>query len=264
MTTTAETNWRRRIAAVVREFRADLGENDVSFLRRVFAGGLAPYRDRLEAIGFAGQARVLDAGCGFGQWALALAERNAAVAAVDAAAVRIRILARLAQLEARTNLTTRTASTTRTRYPDAHFDAVFCYGVLFATPWRQTLAEFARVLRPGGRLYVTANGFGWTKHLWYERPNAAADYDPRWHAAMTLLNTWGYEQGRRPRPGVHLLIEPEALTEELRRLGFGGLRTAAEGHLRAPGYRGPAARPFFRGEYRGDPGIYEVLARKRR
>ena len=38
---------------------------------------------------------------------------------------------------------------------DASYDAVFCYHLLHHTPrWREAVAEAARVLRPGGRLYV--------------------------------------------------------------------------------------------------------------
>lgn len=38
---------------------------------------------------------------------------------------------------------------------DASYDAVFCYHLLHHTPhWRDAVGEAARVLRPGGRLYV--------------------------------------------------------------------------------------------------------------
>lgn len=44
---------------------------------------------------------------------------------------------------------------TRLEAPDASYDAVFCYHLLHhAGDWRAAVAEAARVLRPGGRLYV--------------------------------------------------------------------------------------------------------------
>ena len=42
--------------------------------------------------------------------------------------------------------------------------------------WK-SLAELARVLRPGGRIYLSANGVGWYLFLWEEEHNKTADYD---------------------------------------------------------------------------------------
>lgn len=45
---------------------------------------------------------------------------------------------------------------TRLDAPASSFDAVFCYHLLHhADDWRAAVAEAGRVLRPGGRLYVT-------------------------------------------------------------------------------------------------------------
>ena len=43
-------------------------------------------------------------------------------------------------------------------FPDAHFDRVFCLSVMEHIPsglWGRCMAEFERVLRPGGRLLIT-------------------------------------------------------------------------------------------------------------
>jgi SAM-dependent methyltransferase len=44
------------------------------------------------------------------------------------------------------------------RFPDAHFDRVFCLSVIEHIPhdlWPACMREFARVLKPGGRLVIT-------------------------------------------------------------------------------------------------------------
>jgi SAM-dependent methyltransferase len=44
------------------------------------------------------------------------------------------------------------------RFPDAHFDRVFCLSVIEHIPrdlWTRCMSEFERVLRPGGRLVIT-------------------------------------------------------------------------------------------------------------
>src|SRR5437016_11395784 len=63
--------------------RADLGDNDRAFFRRMFAKPIAHYCERLRAVGFEGHSRVLDAGAGFGQWTLACAALNGSVVGFD-------------------------------------------------------------------------------------------------------------------------------------------------------------------------------------
>ncbi len=46
-------------------------------------------------------------------------------------------------------------------YPDGYFDAIFCYSVIMFTNETQSLREFARVLRPNGRLYVMTDLWRW-------------------------------------------------------------------------------------------------------
>lgn len=146
-------------------------------------------------------------------------------------------------------------------YAGESFDAVFCYGVIFLTPWRQSLAELARVLKPGGTLYVNANGLGWYMFLWQEEHNKADDYDPKSRVAQSFADTLRYDREGVYEPGMNLIIEPHAMDAELQKLGFSDLRTAAEGclHLNSDA---PAPKPFFKGAYNGQVGTYEVLGRK--
>jgi len=73
----------KTIEKTIEKHRASLGQNAAAFLERVYGGGFEKYSTRLSQHGFRGFCRVLDAGCGFGQWTLALSWMNQSVEAVD-------------------------------------------------------------------------------------------------------------------------------------------------------------------------------------
>jgi SAM-dependent methyltransferase len=108
------------------------------------------------AVGLAGVAagqRVLDAGAGDGNVALACAALGAEVDACDIAAAAVE------RGRARTLAAVRwaRADVQALPYADAAFDVVIStFGAALAPRARQTAAELARVLRPGGRLVLTA------------------------------------------------------------------------------------------------------------
>jgi SAM-dependent methyltransferase len=237
-----------------------LGDNDRAFLRRVFSRDLDVYRRRLEAIGFAGLDRVLDAGCGFGQWTLALAGLNHHVWSVDVRKSRLLVLKDILHHLEVSNVTVEEARIERMPCQDAMFDAIFCYIAIFYTDWRAALDEFIRVLNDGGRLYVTGNDIGWYLHLWYNRPHATADYDPREIVARTFADTVEYERSGRP-PTTQLIVEPEVMVNAMAERGLTILDRGDEGTIHAAA-DAPAPRPLFSGSYFGQVGCYEILARK--
>jgi len=49
------------------------------------------YRTRVEMAGFQGEMKVLDAGCGYGQWAVALAQYNDHIVEIDLSKSMVRI-----------------------------------------------------------------------------------------------------------------------------------------------------------------------------
>ncbi|MDY7109712.1 MAG: class I SAM-dependent methyltransferase [Planctomycetota bacterium] len=245
---------------LIRTHQSRLSANDRAFLRRVFSTDPELYRTRLRALGFVGLRRVLDAGCGFGQWSLALAQLNDRVASVDANAARIRLLDDILQRTATGNVEARAGRLEQLPYADGSFDAAFCYIALFYCDWRAALGELVRVLRPGGRLYVTGNGIGWYLHLWFNRPNATSDYEPREIVARTFADTVEYERSGRP-PNGQLIIEPAGLATALEASGLAVLARGAEGTIHAD-QSAPPPRPFFEASYFGQVGCYEILAQK--
>ncbi len=76
--------------------------------------------------------------------------------------------------------------------------------------------------------------------------------------AEVLTNTWNYRRGIWPQGG-DVLIEPEDLRAALEGLGFSDIALGPEASLGEPSI---AVSPFFQGEYLGDLGVYEVLARR--
>jgi SAM-dependent methyltransferase len=133
----------------------------------------APDLDRVwTALGLRRGARLLDAGCGTGQFALAFAARGATVTGVDVSPEMIR----RAQAHARERgipVRWRTADIAQLDEPAASYDAVFARMLLpFVPDVPAMLRELRRVLAPGGRLLASVAGAlspiysaSWMRHL---------------------------------------------------------------------------------------------------
>jgi SAM-dependent methyltransferase len=95
---------------------------------------------------------ILDVGIGTGRGSLPLAARGMKLTGVDSSPAMLDETRRLAG-EQGLSLTTMTASLDRLPFPDATFDSLISLNVLVHFPnWREILPEWARVVRPGGRL----------------------------------------------------------------------------------------------------------------
>jgi len=104
-----------------------------------------------------GAQRILDLGCGFGKSTRPFYERapDASVEALDLAAPCLKLAARTAADAGARNVRFRQADAAATGCPDASFDLVTSTMLLHEMPppvVERTLAEAARVLRPGGRM----------------------------------------------------------------------------------------------------------------
>ncbi|MGP3924747.1 methyltransferase domain-containing protein [Streptomyces sp. 8N616] len=121
-------------------------------------GGMALTRRLADALGIAAGDRVLDVASGRGTTALLLADAyGAGVDGVDYSAANTALAqgaAEAAGLADRLAFTTGDAE--RLPYPDAVFNAAVCECALCTFPDKdRAAAEFARVLRPGGRVGIT-------------------------------------------------------------------------------------------------------------
>jgi ubiquinone/menaquinone biosynthesis C-methylase UbiE len=108
-----------------------------------------------------GSKRVLEIGCGRGGFAAWLAERPGAlrpaeVVASDFSPVALGKAAELGRSRGLTNVSYQVGDLMGLAWPDASFDVVIsCETIEHVPDSRRALAELARVLRPGGTLYLT-------------------------------------------------------------------------------------------------------------
>ena len=123
-----------------------------------FLSGHAPLAKRLfrpEAFDLSGAKRILDAGCGAGQFTEILLERadpGATIACFDLSLEMLRRGRKRLQDDRPLPVA---ADITRLPYRDAAFDCVICGWVLEHLPDpRLGLCEIARVLEPGGRILI--------------------------------------------------------------------------------------------------------------
>lgn len=169
-----------------------LSESEKEFAGYEFAHDFSYYLQRVDRLMFAGN-DVLDAGCGMGQWSIALAQRFRNVAAIDLKPERLEVLKNLSSKMGLHNIRCQVGALEALDFQDASFDAVFCYGVIMFTPISEVLKEFYRILRPGGRVYLCLNGDGWSHYLAHERGrdnpslrNMGLEtlYQTAWHRAV--------------------------------------------------------------------------------
>jgi SAM-dependent methyltransferase len=110
---------------------------------------------------------VLDAGCGSGAISRLIAKRHpdARVTGVDLNPAYSADAARRAAAEGLSNLTFETGDVTALRFADASVDLIWTQFVLYFLPHPElALAEFRRLLRPGGRLVAVLHEDPLMKH----------------------------------------------------------------------------------------------------
>ena len=102
--------------------------------------------------------RVLDAGCGYGIYAMSLAEEGYRVDAIDLDEKRIAVLNRMRGEYAalKDTLALHTGSLTALPYAADTFDGIICSEVIeHVTDDAAAIAELSRVLKPGGTLILS-------------------------------------------------------------------------------------------------------------
>lgn len=230
------------------------------FFGRVWSTPQETYRRRLEAIGFTGCARVLDAGCGFGQWLPALAALNGSVTGIEFDPVRVAAARRALALTGCHGVEVQQGVVEELPFADGSFDAVFSYSVVLCTNYPRTFREFARVLKPGGRLYFNTNGIGWYLHNLVDGHHSTPGFSSFDMAVDAIRNTIAFLSTGRNVPG-QCIIMPRELTERaVAEAGLRILHTAAEGCINLTGV--PDVKPFFAAEYYGLESIYEMICTK--
>ncbi len=149
------------------DFFNNLNNNEKEFVIHEFTGIRSPenYQKRLEYLGFTRMDKVLDAGCGMGQWSLVLAQNNKEVYATDINKTRTKIAEKLMSNNDIKNCNIHNHSLEKLPIPDSSLDGIICYSVIMFTHIPNTLKEFHRVLKDDGKLYIMTDLQGWQKIL---------------------------------------------------------------------------------------------------
>ncbi|MCX7767392.1 MAG: class I SAM-dependent methyltransferase [Flavobacteriales bacterium] len=237
-----------------------LSGQDLEFFDRVWKTNLDVYEKRLKAIGFFGADRLLDAGCGFGQWSVALSFLNRDVWCFDNHPGRISSIKEILKLKRIQNVYPSVKSIVKTDYTDNFFDLVFCYGVIMFSDFRKSVRELHRVLKPGGRLYICTNGVGWYFYNLIETHNSSQNFDSRLMAMETFEATLQYLYTGVYPEGKQIIVPSEIMKRELEIAGFELIAKGAEGTIN---FTDQPITPFFKGVYHNREGVYEILAQKR-
>jgi len=157
---TQDDRLRRGLDAIATSSAATLGVTGTEFLRGVYGHGLGRYRARLDAVGLQAGSRLLDAGCGFGQWSLAAAGKFGGVVGIDVAAERVAVCRSIAAEMGIANCEFIEGSLETLPFADATFDAGVSYSAVYYTRYARTISELGRVMRPGALLYLNTNDVG--------------------------------------------------------------------------------------------------------
>ena len=239
-----------------------LGANDAGFLQRVYSGGLDKYKERLARIGFVGVERILDAGCGFGQWTFAMAQTSKQVIGVDVDSERLSVCTQLASLNDFKNVEFHRAGLEENPDLKETFDAVFCYSVVYLTDYHKVFKNFFRSLKRGGILYVCTNGPGWYLYNIIEQPNPSIDFHPRRYGIQTFWNTLIRKRsGFSPSAGARIMT-PSGTKRALDKSGFEVVAVGAEGTLAIGDGQTRSPAPNYNATYMGLVNVFEVIARK--
>jgi len=188
--------------------------------------------------------KVLDVGCGTGNFSLKLAQKGCEVTGID---VSPHMLQHALEKVAGTDLPVSFSQmdARHTEFPDDHFDAVYSVTALEFIPDRdQALEELRRVLKPGGRMVIgTIAG----DSPWGEAYRAAAEADPgsvfRHADFPTREEIESLREDEVTGSGECLFIPPDADPGRLRREEEHRCRGSHPGGFFAVAWRKPAPSP---------------------
>ena len=141
----------------------------------------------------------LDAGCGTGEHTVRLAEHGFRCVGVDisfSVVQKAKDRARAKGLEGRVSFVC--DGLEKLPFPDAHFDAIHCRGVLMHIPrWQQVVAELCRVLRPGGKILILESNHKSVEAYLIRLARMVRKGESRMVRARAGSNSWLTGKGKR-------------------------------------------------------------------
>jgi SAM-dependent methyltransferase len=114
-----------------------------------------------EAVREAGPGRILEVGCGWGEFAARMASE------LDVEVVAVDLSPRMVELARERRVDARVGDVQSMSFPDGTFDVAVANWMLYHVPdLDRGLSELARVLCPAGRLVAATNGLDHLGELW--------------------------------------------------------------------------------------------------
>jgi ubiquinone/menaquinone biosynthesis C-methylase UbiE len=235
-------------------------DRDKDFFYRIWDTDLEVYKSRLRAIGFSGLDMVLDAGSGYGQWTVALAEMNEYVTGVENDEERIELASMIVKKLGHRNINFNCAGLEKLGLPDNYFDGAFSYNVVSLTDYRKSLMELHRVIKRNGLLYFNLSGLGWYLYNIIDQHNPSSDFSPRQWAIEALENTLNYYTEGVHETGKSLSIPKKTVLKELEKMGFKIISEGDDGTINTEGVENIVS--FFPGTKYNLEAVYEILCKK--
>ena len=212
------------------------------------------YVERLKAIGFNDMDTVVDAACGNGKWSLSLGRLNRKVLGFDLDRERLSSAELLLANHSVDNVSFTEGNLEVLPFDSGIADGLFCYSAIMFADMRKAIAEFQRVLKPGGRLYLNYNHYGWYAHLFIDRGLKKGNLNLMKVAVKWYLNTLA---GKNQR----IIVSNSYMDKLLAANGFKILAKEAEGKIELIQPTEPII-PFIKKRFYGLPAVVEIVAEK--
>lgn len=233
---------------------------ELEFFTRMWDTNYNTYENRINALKFNSLNKVLDAGCGFGQWSIPLCMLNKQVYSVDVNSKRINVLKRIKKELGLTHLKISNQSIQKLNFKNDFFDAIFCYSVIYFTEYEKTVSEFYRILKPGGKLYINTNGIGWYLYNLLEGHNETKNFDSKKMAMKALNNSINYFSNQNFTFGDQIIIPSSSLIDTLSKIGFINIIKESDGNIILDNKYLP--KNFYVSKYHNFESVYEIVATK--
>lgn len=236
------------------------GNNEKRFFKSVFSQDPDVYSTRLRQIGFQGMNYVLDAGCGFGQWTVAISQLSQMVDAIDINSHRISVLKKIASTNSLENIHASVDSIQTFSAPNK-YDGIFCYSAIYMTDFRATIRQLIKNLAPGGLLYINTNALGWYVYNILKNHNNTSDFSSKKFAISSLKNTIHYYDSGQRSTNFAIVMEKESVIPMLENEGMTILGCGKDASISIKDVSG---KSFYDDEFLGLTSVWEVLCKKNR
>jgi ubiquinone/menaquinone biosynthesis C-methylase UbiE len=214
------------------------------------------YAQRVNAIGFANKGKILDAACGNAQWSIVMNRLGNTVNAIDINEETVAAAKTFTQLNEIANLNVQVAGLEQLPFANESFDGIVCYSAIMYTDYAKTLAEFNRVLKKGGHVYISTDSTGWLVHLLVDKGVLKADFTATKKYLRRLYHKLGNERKNRTD---NVVITRQYFNKLIESAGFRIIEMKPEGMIST---FAPAPKPRYPRSYYGFESIIDVLIEK--